>query len=318
MRLLYILLGVSALTVLTLVAGQHYYCGMLGKCDEQTTQTDTTDNAIPEEFDAAMNRAPISRTNDLSIVIGDSVLLENREQFAFMQNMSSPEMTPDNEGVITAIADFLKANPNAKVEITGAYMANEADTAKSMFENLGISRAGLIRDLLQAEGIPDGRLSLKATTAADLSKPITFSGELETSPDSYDKFEGAAYTFTNMVFSDINFEFDSWEFNPRSSFLVYADSVAQYFKLNPEQKMTIIGHTDNTGRPKYNSHLGRERAKAVKTYFVEQHQIDESRIRARTSGEEKPIAPNDTEENKARNRRVNLKIHSIEFWKVVK
>src|SRR5687768_5056371 len=72
----------------------------------------------------------------------------------------------------------------------------------------------------------------------------------------------------------------------------------------------IEGHTDNTGSSEFNDQLGLERAESVKRYIYEQHQIPLHRINVITYGENKPVAPNNTREGRAQNRRVVIRVLS--------
>ncbi len=70
----------------------------------------------------------------------------------------------------------------------------------------------------------------------------------------------------------------------------------------------IEGHTDNTGDKKYNETLGLMRAEAVKRYLYEKHQVPLHKINVISYGEEKPVAPNNTRDGRAQNRRVVIKV----------
>ena len=70
----------------------------------------------------------------------------------------------------------------------------------------------------------------------------------------------------------------------------------------------IEGHTDNTGDKMYNEKLGLARAEAVKRYLYEKHQIPLHKINVISYGEEKPVAPNNTRDGRAQNRRVVIKV----------
>ena len=70
----------------------------------------------------------------------------------------------------------------------------------------------------------------------------------------------------------------------------------------------IEGHTDATGEPQVNERLGLKRAEAVKRYLHESHQIPLHRMNTISYGEEKPVAPNDTREGRAQNRRVVVRV----------
>jgi peptidoglycan-associated lipoprotein len=72
----------------------------------------------------------------------------------------------------------------------------------------------------------------------------------------------------------------------------------------------IEGHTDNRGTPEVNEKIGLERAEAVKRYLYEQHQVPLHKINVISYGEEKPVAPNNTRDGRAQNRRVVVKVLS--------
>jgi OOP family OmpA-OmpF porin len=79
--------------------------------------------------------------------------------------------------------------------------------------------------------------------------------------------------------------------------------------LNDLPKMTIEvrGHTDNTGSNEINNKLSQDRADAVREYFISKG-IEPDRIGSKGLGETKPVATNDTEEGRQRNRRVEFVI----------
>jgi peptidoglycan-associated lipoprotein len=70
----------------------------------------------------------------------------------------------------------------------------------------------------------------------------------------------------------------------------------------------IEGHTDATGDKKMNEALGLARAEAVKRYLYEKHQIPLHKINVISYGEDKPVAPNNTRDGRAQNRRVVIKV----------
>ena len=73
--------------------------------------------------------------------------------------------------------------------------------------------------------------------------------------------------------------------------------------------MEISGHTDNTGSLKLNTRLSQARAESVVDYIVE-HGIEASRLEAKGYAFSRPVAPNDTAEGRAANRRVEFEILS--------
>jgi outer membrane protein OmpA-like peptidoglycan-associated protein len=83
------------------------------------------------------------------------------------------------------------------------------------------------------------------------------------------------------------------------------EEIAKLLRSRPEWKLRIEGHTDNAGKPKDNLALSKQRAEAVKSWLV-QKGIDAGRLTAEGYGDQKPLAPNDSEDGRARNRRVEL------------
>jgi peptidoglycan-associated lipoprotein len=72
----------------------------------------------------------------------------------------------------------------------------------------------------------------------------------------------------------------------------------------------VEGHTDNVGGKELNYQLGMERAEAVKKYLYTQHQIPLHKINVISYGEDKPVAPNNTRNGRAMNRRVVIRVLS--------
>ena len=81
----------------------------------------------------------------------------------------------------------------------------------------------------------------------------------------------------------------------------------ELLQKNPTLKIEIAGHTDNKGDKKYNQVLSQKRAESVVAYLV-QKGIATIRLSAKGYGDSMPLVPNDTEENKAKNRRTELKV----------
>jgi len=100
-------------------------------------------------------------------------------------------------------------------------------------------------------------------------------------------------------------------FNTNSSYIMGSaytllDEVVTILQENPEMKLEIQGHADNTGTPEYNLWLSERRASRVMEYLLSKG-IDSQRLAAKGYGSTQPVISNDTEEGRARNRRVELK-----------
>ncbi|MFD1139904.1 OmpA family protein [Larkinella insperata] len=99
----------------------------------------------------------------------------------------------------------------------------------------------------------------------------------------------------------------------QGSYLLRSDSqevlkqVAIYLKAHPNFALQVTGHTDNVGEERKNKVLSDYRAVVAANFLIQQG-ISESRLNKTGVGSKQPISPNDTEANKALNRRVSLKI----------
>jgi len=83
------------------------------------------------------------------------------------------------------------------------------------------------------------------------------------------------------------------------------EQIVQMMKSNPDLKVGVEGHTDNVGTPASNKTLSEARAKSVVSAIVGQG-VSADRLSPAGYGQDKPIADNNTEEGRAKNRRVEL------------
>ena len=87
------------------------------------------------------------------------------------------------------------------------------------------------------------------------------------------------------------------------------DSMVQQLKQDAKNIfIEIEGHTDNVGDKLVNTKIGLERAEAVQRYLYEQYQIPLHKMNVISYGEDKPVAPNNTRDGRAQNRRVVIKV----------
>jgi len=83
--------------------------------------------------------------------------------------------------------------------------------------------------------------------------------------------------------------------------------VLDYLERGTIEKILISGHTDSVGDENYNMSLSGRRAKAVMDYFI-RNGISRDRLSYKAFGETSPKVPNDTPENRQKNRRVEFQI----------
>jgi outer membrane protein OmpA-like peptidoglycan-associated protein len=101
------------------------------------------------------------------------------------------------------------------------------------------------------------------------------------------------------------FDFDKAELKSES--FAELERVIEFLRENPNVKLSFDGHTDGQGTDEYNDALSQRRADAVRAY-VTAAGIDAKRVQAKGYGKRRPIADNSTDEGRARNRRVEMRI----------
>ena len=85
--------------------------------------------------------------------------------------------------------------------------------------------------------------------------------------------------------------------------------IQKAIKEFPDSRIGVEGHTDSFGSDKKNLELSQQRADAVTQYLLANMEIDRTKITSIGYGETKPIANNETKDGRAKNRRIDLKLH---------
>lgn len=104
-----------------------------------------------------------------------------------------------------------------------------------------------------------------------------------------------------------NIYFEVGKENIKTEFSTDLDKLIQFLKDNPDTRLEIQGHTDNTGSLALNTRLSQARASSVVNYLVK-NGISSSRLLAKGYGPSMPVDNNNTAEGRANNRRVLMKV----------
>lgn len=118
--------------------------------------------------------------------------------------------------------------------------------------------------------------------------------------------EKTTKTLINDQINDVTFEYDRYDLTNEAKSIL--DGVTEFMAMNPSVKLTINGHTDNSGGEMNNKTLSMNRAEAAATY-LQAKGVAKSRLTTKGFGKSMPKATNDTPEGKQLNRRVELKIN---------
>ncbi len=301
-RLMY-LLGI----LLTILIGTYFSWKLC--CPHDTEEVKHTQDEVEIENKAYNSPTlyPFSvkdNTGGFSLNTTDNFNFES-SKYNFLSPVSS---SLDLE--IGKLKDYLTSAKNRSLSITGFYTPDEKNN--SAYPNLGLARAISVKNYLNSKGVP--------------SKIINTYGEVKEGmvADSLNVYYGP------LAFSISELKDDSEELAKLGEF-IKAHPLVLYFKtgqssinLTPEERQEIAdiakyldkvdgasciitGHTDNTGDATINLGLGQKRADFAKQYLVS-NGIPSNKITAISKGQTEPIADNNTEEGKAKNRRTVITI----------
>ncbi|HWB27990.1 MAG TPA: OmpA family protein [Chitinophagaceae bacterium] len=198
--------------------------------------------------------------------------------------------------VVTVVNEMKKPRKGEQVIFQSA-KTNQVYTART-------AANGMVTFTLPAG--EDYTVTLKALTDTtqygSLSVPPLGPGEYFKDPLTVDITYEPARDFTLR-----GIQFDVGKATIRPSSVSQLQDLLEYLQWKPDERIEIAGHTDNVGKDADNLVLSQQRAEAVKAWLVKKG-IPANRIVAKGYGATEPIADNDTEEGRQRNRRTEVKI----------
>ena len=261
-----------------------YVCKIKGFCEGQPDKTNVVTK--PEVKEEKKEVTPIKK-------VAHSLIY-------FLRGKSDPVIhdTVQWQAEIKSIKE-LQAE-GKKLHIETPYYAGEENATE--FDNLGLARANALKNILSAS-IDTTLIVTKAKQIGDSTTKIPYYIE-------YDK-KWIKWLIDNDFVQEldkktlVHFPYNSTKAIKNEAILSYLDEVEKNMKAHPELKIQVVGHTDNKGRPAANKILGLKRAKRIKSWLVKKG-VDADRIIVKSEGESQPIADNNTEEGRQKNRRVEI------------
>jgi outer membrane protein OmpA-like peptidoglycan-associated protein len=203
------------------------------------------------------------------------------------------ELIPEKKEVMINVADI---SNNSKVKSKVVLRNKDRDEVIEVSGNQMVSlRAG---DRYEVEVTSDAGYAFESGSL-DMTSGSTKGLEFK-----LQKLEADA----KLTLKDINFESNSAQLTDVS--YTELDRVVKLLSENPTLKVEVAAHTDDIGSDTYNTVLSKKRAQSVAEYLT-QSKIQTGRFTSQGYGEKLPKVPNNTDENRAVNRRVELKIISI-------
>lgn len=234
----------------------------------------------------------------------------------------------DGDGVLDGIDQCPDTPKGVKVNALGCPLDSDGDTVPDGVDQCPSTPKGAQVDArgcpIDSDGdtVPDG---IDACPDTPPNTPVDATGCAEaagrdsdgdTVPDEIDKCpntiagaqvdqDGCQIITQGFALKGIKFRVGKATIEPSSYHIL--DSVVETLKAHPEIKVEIQGYTDSTGSRARNIKLSEARAKAVYNYLVKKG-ISPNRLKYKGYGPDNPIAPNNTPEGRAQNRRIEFKI----------
>ncbi len=263
-----------------------YVCKIKGFCQQQTSQTDVVNNAIEEKQEKKESFVPVKK-------IAHAIIY-------FLRDKAEPVIddTLQWRAEVKSIKQ-LQAE-GKKLHIQAPYYAGENNTTP--YDNLGLARANALKKLLSE--------SIDSTLIVPQAKQIGDTAMLVPGFIEYDKSWFKWLIDNDFVKEEgekilIHFPYNSTQAIKNKAILSFLDEVVKKMKEHPGWKLQVTGHTDDSGSAASNKILGMKRAKRIKDW-LEKKGVDPVRIIVKSEGELQPIADNNTEEGRQRNRRVEI------------
>ncbi len=281
-----VLYGALAFAAWALLTIPYYVCNVMEFCDDNAKSAEVV--PIVEEVAIPENNQPKSDLGNLVFNWESDLPITNNE---FMM-------------VKDSLLEGLKDSSRTLI-IEGRYFSEERNN--SQFEDLGLARGNAVKSLLINEGF-DENITVSSQLIADKVEDVDnpFLG-VAFSYNSMEK-EESAFTITEAE-GKIVINFPVASADPTLNKVLDERMAQLATKVKGSDVMVeISGHTDNTGSTEQNYSYGLARANAIKNLLVSKA-VSIEKITVESKGETMPIADNNTEDGKRKNRRVEIVIN---------
>jgi len=226
-------------------------------------------------------------------------------ELAIAANRNEPARFGDAVSKARANADFLssvlKATEHGKVaELAAMKLVRQDSRINSLQAEVETSNATVSDQ--------NAQLERKATELSTAERHLSAQQALDESRSKFTEDEAEVFQQGNrLVIRLKNMNFPTGSANlPADSLPLLAKVMDVTRRLGPKQ-IAVEGHTDSTGSAALNDRLSMERATAIAKYFAS-NGIDDDKITTAGYGFSRPIAPNNDQEGRAQNRRVDIVI----------
>ena len=293
--------------IITILIGTYFYITCCSSCGTATAED--------ELIEAEQTAAPAAATaTSYPFAFSDGDYTYNAsDNFNFKKSSSEfiePLSQNVRDGIIPGLKNHMEENENKVINITGYYTDDEKNG--SAFPNLGLARANAVKNFFVSQEVPSSQIN----TMGQLKPDMVADGTIYKGPIGYSIEEVAA-----NAEAEIEALYEKIEGDP---LVLYFDTgeatitltavqrqkiadISRYLDKVERSKCEVVGYTDSQGSRRTNMKLGQERADFAMAYLV-RNGIAEDRIKTDSKGPKDPIADNDTEAGRAKNRRTEISI----------
>ena len=208
-----------------------------------------------------------------------------------------PQMATGHDSIETELVDYIE---NMRVE----KQALEQDNDSSM-----LRMADMEEELRALDERLGGATEERAALVQRLEAQARVKEQFEHVEKMFGKDEARVFREgETVILRLVGLSFDSGEANIRPNNVTLLNKVEKAIDVFPQSELVIEGHTDSYGGDESNQALSQHRAESVQQYMINAMRIPSYRLLATGYGETNPVANNETESGRARNRRIDIVI----------
>jgi len=296
-RLLFLILLLIAWLIIGCLVCKKYICGFGGAAAIAAVADEGEENTS-----FALGNWLVNDDNEFST--------NSANHFSFNKNNAAFLPLPVGlKSSVNETALYLKNNENRSLDITGYYTNDEKN--ESLFTNLGMARAENVKNLLLGAGVSATQININGKLLPNnkwlgentFNKGIEFGFSAKNAEDLRiseikKRLLGKPVTLYFETNSD-NIKLTETQRKDFTDLIYYLDRV-------PNATLAIGGHTDNVGNVDSNVKLSKKRADIVANYINKRGGIAKNKMAMQGFGPNKPVTSNNTDEDRQKNRRVEV------------
>lgn len=156
--------AILLIVILAIFVRLYYVCGIQKACPTPSALFGLNHSTFSP---TPTPEGPSLRT--LSLIEEGRVVLTNFSQLVFAPKSAEAKWSEDNKDFLKQTADYLNADANRQLTVTGYYLSSEVSSTPAGFTDLGIARAAMIKDTLFQLGVTADRVTLTSSVLDDVT-----------------------------------------------------------------------------------------------------------------------------------------------------